>query len=565
MSNLGSLDKEVIRQAMKEVLAGVKPLLNVALLFASLTLVVLIIQSLLIAKLFSHLVLFTLHQETFPSAFLHNSLIALFFLFIARPLCEYLRAFFSDQASFRARQSLYNKLLQKLSALGPESRFFGSVGALSTHLMDEVDALDGFISRYYVQMILVLLTPLFIIGVVTFYSTVAAIIFFLTIPLIIVFMILVGGSAADKSREQFAALSRLSASFLELVRGIKTIQRFHSQKKVAYLIEKNAESYRKKTLEILRLAFLSIGTLEFFSSLAIAAIALYLGLSLMRIFPGFEGKILVPYEGALLILILAPEFYTPLRQLGADYHAKATAEGAIRELLPLLNYKPLEEDQEAIKILEGPPFIEAVALALKGKNGNYRLKPVSFSLKAGERAWVRGVSGAGKSSLLECFLKFVSFEGQLYINDLPLRLYQRAAWFSKIAYLAQSPSVLSGTIAENLRLVKSNATDEELIKVLAKVELDELVAHLPLGLETPLGERGQGLSGGQLSRLSIAQLLLQDACFWLIDEPTEHLDADTAEAIISLLERLTRGSTVLWVSHQRKALDWVDKSIWVNS
>lgn len=152
----------------------------------------------------------------------------------------------------------------------------------------------------------------------------------------------------------------------------------------------------------------------------------------------------------------------------------------------------------------------------------------------------------------------------MYVNDSPLSFYQREAWFSKIAYLGQNPSVLAGTIAENLRLANSKATDEELMKVLTEVGLGEFVAHLPLGLETPLGERGQGLSGGQLSRLCIAQLLLQDAFLWLIDEPTEHLDADTAEAIVILLEQLTRNSTVLWVSHHQKALDWIDKSIWIS-
>ena len=179
--------------------------------------------------------------------------------------------------------------------------------------MEQIDALDPFISRYYVQVIVVVITPIIISSVLVWYSLVAVIIFIASMPLIILFMILVGMSAASKSREQFQALSNLSGYFLDLIRGMKTLVGFNAVVQAREIITNTSEQYRKRTIEVLRLAFLSVGTLEFFATVSIAAVALYLGFGLMGKFPGFKQVILVPYESALFILLLAPEFYAPLR------------------------------------------------------------------------------------------------------------------------------------------------------------------------------------------------------------------------------------------------------------
>ncbi|MCV2503604.1 MAG: thiol reductant ABC exporter subunit CydD, partial [Neisseriaceae bacterium] len=503
--------KKVIRQYLNQILVDVKGLLNVALIFAVLCLILFIIQSWFLANLFSNLVMVYLGKLDFKQEFFLCHIIVIAVCLILRPLLQYSRERFSQKASYLARQKLQNQLITTISRLGPESRVFGSEGVLSSKLMDQIDALDDFISRYYVQVLLVSITPVIILGVVVFYSKVATIIFAITVPLIIIFMILVGASAADKSRAQFDALNRLSGYFLDLIRGMKTIVHFNATESAEKIIYDTSEEYRKGTMDVLKLAFLSIATLEFFSSISIAGIALYLGLGLMGDIPGYKEIIMVPYQPALFILLLAPEFYAPLRMLGSDYHAKANAEGAMAELIPILKYDAWVHPGENRFSLTEAPRLTAQKLMIKSNTGTVRLKPISFEINNKERILIKGDSGVGKTSLFEAILTFIPYQGELKINDQELNSISRDDWHEEISYLSQSPRIISGTIASNLRLASPEATDEELLSALEKVGLKDFVLQLPKQLDTLLGERGLGMSGGQLGRLSIAQLLLKDA------------------------------------------------------
>ncbi|QRN41708.1 MAG: thiol reductant ABC exporter subunit CydD [Neisseriaceae bacterium] len=555
--------KKVIRQYLNQILVDVKGLLNVALFFAILSLILFIVQSWFLANLFSSLVMVYLEKIDFDQKFFLYHLSIISFCLILRPLLQYIRERFSQKASFLARQKIQNQLITIISHLGPESRVFGSEGVLSSKLMDQIDALDDFISRYYVQVLLVVITPIIILSVVIFYSRVATIIFIITVPLIIIFMILVGASAADRSRAQFDALNRLSGYFLDLIRGMKTITHFNAVRDAAKIIHDTSDEYRKGTMSVLKLAFLSIGTLEFFSSISIAGIALYLGLGLMANIPGYTNIIMVPYQPALFILLLAPEFYAPLRILGRDYHAKANAEGAMAELIPILKYDAwIHPGKNKIFLSEGP-MLTANDLYIEDDLGKLRLKTISFNVRNKERILIKGDSGVGKTSLFEAILAFIPYQGKLKINEQELSEISRDDWHEQISYLSQSPRIVSGTISSNLRLASPNASDEELLAVLEKVGLKDFVLQLPKQLDTLLGERGLGLSGGQLGRLSIAQLLLKDAWLWLIDEPTEHLDPDTSKMILNLLEEVTQDKTVLLISHQEEFLNWLDRTIWI--
>lgn len=190
-----------------------------------------------------------------------------------------------------------------------------------------------------------------------------------------------------------------------------------------------------------------------------------------------------------------------------------------------------------------------------------RLQPLSLQLEPGERLLVQGPSGSGKSTLIHALLGFLPYQGELLINGQPLHSLDRSAWHARVSYLAQHPELLPGSVADNLRLAAPQATDVRLIHVLQEVGLWELLRRLPLQLNTPLGERGLGLSGGQLSRLALARMLLRDTPLWLLDEPLAHLDSDTARGIGELLERLSRGRTLLLVSHEDTGLEWLERRI----
>ena len=520
--------------------------------------VLIIVQSALLANLFA----LWLNRENVTET-LFQFLPYLLICWLLRPLLNYFKDRLLLRASVAIRLQLRSQLMKALALLGPERSQYGSDGALSTMVLEQVDALDGYLSRYVLQQQLAVLMPVLIAAATCFYSPFAAALLLLTAPLVPIFMILLGQAAARKNRAQFSALAALSGRFLDLLRGLPTLRRLGAQLQAQKTIDAAAESYRVRTMAVLRLAFLSTAVLELFASLAIALVAVYLGLGLLGVLPWANGQIPVPYQGALFILLLAPEFYAPLRQLGADYHDKAKAEAAVEALIPL--YKVVEDisaaPEEVDFVLQTPPYLRAEYLVVYGRDERIRLPQFSFCVEAGERVLLRGASGSGKSSLLQALLGFAPYSGSLWINqhnyaDLNLPLLRQS-----IAYLAQTPPILPLSIAENLRLASPDATDEELQQVLQQVGLWALIQRLPGQMDTQLGERGRGMSGGQLQRLALAQMLLRKAPLWLLDEPTAHLDAQTAAEIMQLLAMLSTGKTVLLVSHDISFAGWVDREI----
>ncbi len=543
---------------LAQVLAPHKQLLNNALLLAYVAALLLVWQSWLLARLFSDWLVDW--QQQGSAALNLNLLLALLpwllICLLLRPLLQYARERLCQKASVQARTGLRQQLLAQLAALGPGRQALGADAVLASRLLEQVDALDGYISRYHVQRYLVLLVPLTLLVCIFYYSPLAATLMLLTAPLVPLFMILLGKAAAAASQKQFVALARMSGRFMDLLRGLKTLQQLQAVPQAEAEVAQAAEHYRAGTMRVLRMAFLSGAVLEFFSALAIALVALYLGLGLLGILPWAKGSVPVAYQGALFILLLAPEFYNPLRQLGSDYHAKAEAEAALSELLPLLELQVWQHPGERPLQLAAAP-----ALGFHQVEIAQRLAPFTLQLAAGERVVLRGVSGSGKSSLLQAVLGFLPYSGEIRINQQSLMMLRRADWHQQLGYLAQQPQLLHGTLAENLRLAAPEAGDEQLVTVLDQVALWPLIRQLPLQLQTPLGERGLGLSGGQLSRLALAQLLLRDTPVWLLDEPTAHLDPQTAAHINRLLERLSHGRTLLLVSHELEGLDWADRVV----
>lgn len=485
--------------------------------------------------------------------------IALAACMLLRPVLHYGRERLCLTASLQIRRQLRDQVLTRLAQPAAQLAHSDSEGALASRVLDQVDALDGYLQRYVVQARLAVLVPLLLVAVITPFSWLAALLLLLTAPLVPLFMIILGNAASASSRKQLQALSRLGGRFLDLVRGMRTLQQLQATAQAQEQVAQAAAGYRQRTMAVLRLAFLSSAVLEFFAALSIALVAVYLGLGLLGILPWAKETIPVPYTGALFILLLAPEFYAPLRQLGNDYHAKADAEAALQELEPLLQQSGWQHSGE--QPLQGslPADIQADNLQVISADGRQRLQLDRLHLPAGQSLLLQGASGAGKSTVLQVLLGALPYQGSLTVNGQDFAELQLDSWLDGLDYLAQTPHFIEGSLADNLRLAQPEATGPQMRAALEQVGLGELLAGR--GLDWPLQERGSGLSGGQLSRLALAWLLLRDRPLWLLDEPTAHLDPDSRRQIHQLLQQLGRGRSLILVSHSSIALDWVDQRL----
>lgn len=542
-----------------------------ALLPALLSVGLLVVQSALLADLFAAWLDSTANRETLQIARLYELLPWIIGCLLLRPFLLLVKERILQNLSLEIRHSLRRQLLAALAKLGPERSRFGSDGALSMQVLEQTDALDGYISRFYVQRTIAVATPLVIAAAVFTHSKLAAVLMLVTAPLVPLFMILVGSAAADKSRRQLDTLAQLGGRFLDLARGMATLKRLGAVPQAQAQVSASAKAYQERTMGVLALAFLSGAVLELFASLAIALVAVYLGLGLIGVLPWAQGEVPVPYQSALFILLLAPEFYAPLRQLGNDYHAKAQASAAAEALQPLLEaaetqLRPSENASSPITLLpplllNSPPALKLEKLRIYGKGNRIRLAETDMAVEAGVRIGICGRSGVGKSSLLQTLLGFGDYEGRILINGEDIAAYDKSSLQRYTAYLAQNATLLPGSIADNLKLADADADYTKMRQVLEAVDLWHLVERLPQGLDTVLGERGKGLSGGQQQRLSLAQMLLRDAPLWLLDEPAAHLDDETAAALYQVLERISRGKTVLLVSHDLAAVPWLDRVV----
>lgn len=552
-------ETSAVNQTLRHYAAMAKRPIYMAWGLSVVSTLLLIVQSWLIAVIFADWLTQIAHHRPATDVFF-NYLPWLIGCLLLRPLLHFCKDRLALDAGLQVASILRKTLVEKLAQVGAARDQYGSDGGLASMVIEQCDALTGYISRFYLQRLIVVTTPIMLLVAAATQSWIATLILLLTAPLVPVFMVLIGHATARKSRQQFAAMAQLSGRFLDWLRGTATLQRLDAVGHASQDIDASAEAYRMRTMSVLKIAFLNTAALELLAALSIALLAVYLGFGLIGILPWQKNTVPVPYQSALFLLLLAPEFYAPLRQLGADYHVKAQAEGAIAELSPLLAFQSAENTKANPFILTAPPAIDADNIWVNHQQ-RIRLAPLSFAIAAGERLAIVGQSGSGKSTLLQIFLGFCAYQGDIFINNQNFNTINSTQFRHQIAYLSQQTMLLPMSIADNLRLPNPTASDDKLWQILAQVGLKPLIKALPNQLDTQLGERGSGLSGGQQRRLAIAQLLLQDAQLWLLDEPTEHLDSDTAAEINALLQQVTRGKTVLWVTHDATKLPWLDRQI----
>lgn len=548
---------------LKTIFKPIKKSMTLAWLLEVLSVMVLVGQVCILVRLFdAWFIGFTsakpLSQAVTGDGLLMN-LGLLLFCMLVRIMIGYGKDVLLTNAGLTVAKTVRSRLFHQLGVLGQARRYFGADGALASKIIDEPDHLIGY-ARFHVQKLTAVTTPVILLGCVAFYNKTAALILLVTAPVVPIFMAFIGVATAKKSREQMDALAQLGGRFLDWIRGVNTLSRLGAVDVAVSDIASSSEEYRKRTMDVLKIAFLNSAVLEFLSALSIALVAVYLGFGLMGALPWAETQVLTTYGVALFILLLVPEFYAPLRRLGAEYHVKGQAMAAAKAIAPMLNFKVKQSGLLSCS-LKTPPAFELKNITAFGDDGRIRLSPTSLTFASGQRTALMGESGSGKSTILQILLGFGDFEGDVIVrtDNQALRYadIDVAAFRQQIGYLSQTAPLLPMSIADNLRLAKPEATDEELIDALKAVALWDLIAQLPDGLATKLSERGGGLSGGQGQRLAIAQLLLQDAKVWLLDEPTEHLDAQTGEHIRALLCRMSEGKTVIWITHDEMLDDGV--------
>ncbi len=466
------------------------------------------------------------------------------------------------KAGARVRSDVRRRLVERLFREGPALTRRQAGGALSSSVMEQVEALHKFYAFFLPQLALAVLVPLTVLIAVFPVSWTAGVILLFTAPLIPLFMILVGMGAESISQKNFQALSRLSAQFLDLLRGLPSLKRFGRAQDAAAKVVSVSEDYRRHTMQVLRVAFLSSAVLEFFSSVSIALVAVYLGTSYLGYLNfGTYGVPLTLADG-LFILILAPDYFLPLRELGTHYHARAEASGAAEEILKVLTEpSSTPPPPGAIDAPQRPATICFRDVHLGFEEGRRRvLDGVNFTLAPGEQATIVGASGAGKSTILNLLLGFHHPDrGELLIDGRSLAELNIGAWRRQLAWIGQQPALFYGSLRENIRLGRPAAADAAVERAARAARVTEFSRKLPNGLDTRIGEMGADLSRGQAQRVALARAFLKDAPLLLLDEPTAGLDLQNESLVLKALQALCRHRTVLMVSHRLASIQKADR------
>ena len=476
---------------------------------------------------------------------------------VGRAGCTWGREIAGYRCGEQIRIYIRQLILDKLRELGPAYIKGKPAGTWATLLLEQVEDMQDFFSRYLPQMSLSVMIPFIILVVVFPVNWAAGLIFLITAPLVPMFMALVGMKAADANRKNFKALQRLSGHFYDRLQSMTTIRLFDRTNAETEVLKGASEVFRTRTMDVLKIAFLSSAVLEFFTSISIAMTAVYFGFTYIgELNFGHYGVGITLFAG-LFILILAPEFYQPLRDLGTFYHAKQQAVGAAESIVEFLETDITKVKSGDTQLDQAQGInIEAQALKVLSPEGVQLVGPISFALNTRQSTALVGPSGAGKTSLINAILGFMPYEGSLKINGIELRDLDLASWRKTISWVGQNPLLLHGTIRDNVTLGKLDITDQVVENALEQSFANEFVSEH--GLDYMISDRSGGLSVGQSQRLALARAMIQDGQFWLLDEPTASLDTRSEQLVMKGINSNIESRTALLVTHQLAPLKSVD-------
>jgi ATP-binding cassette, subfamily C, bacterial CydD len=474
-----------------------------------------------------------------------RSLVVLAIVVAARAVTTYGGEAMALRAAAAVKSQLRRKLTLHLLALGPGWLGRQSTGELLTLNGRGLDALDPYFARYLPQLVLAVIIPAAVLARVVGADLVSAVTIAVTLPLIPVFMILIGMHTKARTDRQWMLLARLGGHFLDVVEGLPTLKLFGRAKAQAVTIRRVTEEHRVATMATLRIAFLSALALELLATLATAVVAVEVGL---RLLTGHLG-----YETALVVLLLTPEAYLPLRQVGAQFHASMEGVTAAASVLDILE-TPVPAPASSTSTWRPDPGGEVirfdqVSVCYPGRS-QPALTDLAFAIRPGEHLAIVGPSGAGKTTVLSLLLRFVApTSGSVEIGGHDLSAVDIAKWRRHVAWVPQDPHLFARSLAANIRLGVPGASHAAIRRAASLAGLDDVIATLPGGLDAMIGERGHDLSSGQRQRVAIARALLTDAPLLLLDEPAAHLDNENASDLRAVVRGLCTGRTVLVVTH----------------
>ncbi|MBA2176589.1 thiol reductant ABC exporter subunit CydD [Halobacillus locisalis] len=489
-------------------------------------------------------------------------LLGLFAVLSGRALFTWLHGRTGVSMAAYAKKQFRERILNKFSRNPVQASLQGQSGRKVSVLMDAVDEVDGYFSQYVPQMISTAIVPIMILVVVFTQHVTSGIIMLITAPFIPFFMAIVGVMTKKKSEEQMEKMSAFSGRFLDTLQGLTTLKLFGKSKRQRDVIEESSLGFRDATMDVLKVAFISSLMLEFISMLSIGIIALEIAIRLVV----YES---IPFFSAFFILVLAPEFYLTLKDFGSAFHTGRGSSGAANQLA-----EELEKEEQSMEwgeqelAVQQPPELNLDGVTFSYDSGHdFQLNDVQALIPSKSQVAIVGRSGSGKSTLLNLIAGLMRpSEGSVKVNGRPLNDYQEREWFKQLSYISQNPYLFAGTIEDNIAIGgRGDHTREEVEQAAKKAGISELIESLEQGYDTPIGEAGRGLSGGEKQRLAIARAFLKQPSVILFDEPTTGLDLRTEQILQSSIEELSQTSTVITVAHRLHTIRKADHILFLDN
>lgn len=501
----------------------------------------------------------------------HKSLIILFVLAaLLKVSMLRLQTLYGDRASSFIRSDVRKKILILWRNQSPLVEHQQSPASAATQWVEDIEAMDGYFSKYWPQKILAVASPLIILSVVAYINWICALLLLISAPLIPLFMALIGMGAERINEKHSLTRQRLAGHFLNRVANLTAIKLLNSESQIFDEVESHSTHYRRTVMKTLRVAFLSSTVLEFFTSVAIASLAIYIGFSLYGAITWGPAADITLFSG-LLILILAPEFFQPLRTLSQYYHDKAAALGAANNLVGLFDSskslfdeallrKPIVNASNIVDISHTyMPRVTLNNVSIGHSVNNVLAKAVSIDLRTNQLMVITGSSGSGKSSLLNTIAHYLPpLEGHIHIHP-------KICEQSPMSYLPQKPWIKNATVLANITEFSPTASKERILGCLSTLGLDDEFNNRPAGLNTMLGEHGQGFSGGQLQRIALCRVLLAPTPIILLDEPTAKLDIKSKQFILEAIKKLRKNAIVIVATHDPLLLEIADAHLCLDS
>lgn len=462
-----------------------------------------------------------------------------------RGISTYFGSRTSAQLAIEVKQNLRERLLATLYRLGPIYHRNEQSGDLVLTATEGIEKLDGYYRDYLPGLFTALFLPLLILLIVLPIDLLTFSVLLITAPLIPFFLALIGMAAGALAKRQFLDMRTLSTHFVDVMQGLTTLKLFNRSQYQVETIHRMTDQFREATMRVLRVAFISALTLEMLATLSVAIVAVEIGVRLIN------GSI--SFQNALFLLVIAPEFYLPLRALGAKFHNATEGKAAAERVFSLLDTAPSSPEQTS-QLQTVPTHMhirfEDVSLTY-AENAAPSLDHVSFEIKPGQFVALVGISGSGKTSLTNLLLRFLSpTSGHITIDGYDLEGIPTEGWRENIAWVSQSPYLFNTTIAKNIRFSRPDATAAQLIAAAQAAGAHNFILQLPDGYQTLCGERGLRLSGGQAQRIALARALLRKSPLIILDEPTSNLDPDSEAEILRGLKEAASDRTILLITHR---------------